>query len=225
LLTAREIDEIILKNKRHRCREGMDDICVKIVAIAQLPSKFGRFQIVAFHNNKDSKDHVALVHGNIRNKDNVPVRLHSECLTGDAFGSLRCDCRDQLIMSMKMVGKLRCGVILYLRQEGRGIGLMNKLKAYQLQDHGLDTIEANIALGFKSDERDYGIAAHMIHSLEIKSIRLITNNPAKEEQLKRYGIVVKSRIPILAKPNKYNTKYLRTKMEKAGHMLDDLFVK
>jgi len=202
----------------------MADICLKIVAIAKMPTRYGDFQIVGFYNNKDNKDHIALVKGDVCCKEDIPVRLHSECLTGDAIGSLRCDCGDQLETSMKMVASMENGIILYLRQEGRGIGLLNKMKAYQLQDFGYDTVEANEMLGFKDDERDYAIAAHMIRSLEVVSIKLMTNNPKKMDDLKRHGIEVTGRIPVVITPNIYNERYLRTKMQKSGHMLDDLFV-
>jgi len=204
-----KIKDLIKKNKNHYCGEEKNDICVKIVAIAKLPSKFGDFQIVAFTNNKEDKDYIAIISGDIYGKNDVLVRLHSECLTGDALGSLRCDCREQLITSLKKINSIKNGVILYLRQEGRGIGLMNKIKAYQLQDFGYDTVEANKTLGFKDDERDYKIAAHMLKSLNIKSIKLMTNNPKKIKGLKKYGIKINKRIPILIKPTKYSEKYLK----------------
>ena len=216
------IQELLEENKFHKCEDDSKP-CVKIVAVADLPTRFGEFQIVAFYNDKDKKDHIALVHGDVCGQSDIAVRLHSECLTGDAIGSLRCDCRDQLITSLKKVSTMEGGIVLYLRQEGRGIGLMNKMKAYQLQDFGLDTVEANVALGFRDDERDYAIAAHMLMSLNVKSIKLMTNNPNKIDELKKYGINVSGRIPIMIKPNEYNKKYLETKMNKSGHMLDDLF--
>ena len=223
VLTKPKIEELIEMDKDHTCGEQKADICVRIVAVADLPTKFGHFQVVAFYNNNDEKEHLALIHGDVCEQEDVPVRLHSECLTGDAIGSLRCDCRDQLIDSMKKICSLGAGVVLYLRQEGRGIGLINKMKAYQLQDFGLDTVEANALLGFREDERDYGIAAHMLSSLSVKSVQLITNNPKKIEGLKKYGKNITGRIPIMIKPNRYNEKYLRTKMEKSGHLLQDLF--
>jgi len=219
-----DIEELLNKNETHYCGDEMADICLKIVAIAKMPTRYGDFQIVGFYNNKDNKDHIALVKGDVCCKEDIPVRLHSECLTGDAIGSLRCDCGDQLETSMKMVASMENGIILYLRQEGRGIGLLNKMKAYQLQDFGYDTVEANEMLGFKDDERDYAIAAHMIRSLEVVSIKLMTNNPKKMDDLKRHGIEVTGRIPVVITPNIYNERYLRTKMQKSGHMLDDLFV-
>jgi GTP cyclohydrolase II len=218
-----KIEDLLRTDKDHCYCEDDAGTCVKIVAIANLPTRFGQFQIVAFYNNQDSKEHVALVHGNICDLDDVPVRLHSECLTGDAIGSLRCDCREQLIQSLEKISSMDNGMILYLRQEGRGIGLINKMKAYQLQDFGLDTVEANEALGFRDDERDYAIAAHMLRSLKVRSIQLITNNPRKIDGLRKYGTVVNGRMPIVIKPNEFNAKYLRTKMEKSGHLLDGLF--
>jgi GTP cyclohydrolase II len=150
----------------------------------------------------------------------VHVRLHSECLTGDVMGSLRCDCRDQLEAALKKIGRMERGVVLYLRQEGRGIGLTNKIRAYSLQDEGLDTVEANLALGFRDDERDYAVAAHMLMSLKIQSVQLMTNNPKKIDQLTRYGIQVNGRIPHIMDPNEYNRFYLETKAAKSGHMID-----
>jgi GTP cyclohydrolase II len=148
------------------------------------------------------------------------VRLHSECLTGDALGSLRCDCRDQLEAALKAIGQMEKGVVLYLRQEGRGIGLTNKIRAYSLQDQGLDTVEANLALGFRDDERDYAVAAHMLMSLKIDSVQLMTNNPKKIDQLRQYGIKVNGRIPHIMQPNEHNRFYLETKAAKSGHLID-----
>jgi GTP cyclohydrolase II len=222
-LSRPHIEELIENDKNHCCTEDCAHTCVKIVAVADLPTRFGEFQIVAFYNNKDEKEHVAIVHGDVYGSENVPVRLHSECLTGDAIGSLRCDCHDQLTESLKKISSMENGIILYLRQEGRGIGLINKMKAYQLQDFGLDTVEANVALGFRDDERDYAIASHMLRSLEIKSIHMITNNPKKIEGIRNFSIIVTDRIPILIEPNEYNKKYLKTKMEKSGHLLQGIF--
>jgi len=197
-----------------------DIVCVHIAAIAELPSRFGDFHIVAFSNNQDGKEHVAIIKGEVYDAEDVPVRLHSECLTGDVIGSLRCDCRDQLEASLKKIGEMEKGIVLYLRQEGRGIGLINKIRAYSLQDQGLDTVEANIALGFRDDERDYSIAAHMLHSLQVKSIRLMTNNPKKISQLEYYGVKVSERIPHILPSNEHNRFYLETKIAKSGHMID-----
>jgi GTP cyclohydrolase II len=224
VLEKPKIEELLEQNKTHICGDGTLP-CVRIEAVADLPTRFGEFQIVAFYNAKDNKEHIALVHGDVSGESNVPVRLHSECLTGDAIGSLRCDCRDQLTLALKTTASMDKGIVLYLRQEGRGIGLVNKMKAYQLQDFGFDTVEANKALGFRDDERDYAIAAHMLKSLHVKSIQLMTNNPKKIDDLKRHGIEVTGRIPIIIPPNVHNVKYLETKMLKSGHMLDDLFIK
>jgi GTP cyclohydrolase II len=193
---------------------------VHVVAMAELPTRFGDFHIIAFENNRDGKEHVAIVKGDVIGAKDLPVRLHSECLTGDALGSLRCDCRDQLETSLRAIGQMEKGLVLYLRQEGRGIGLINKIRAYSLQDQGLDTVEANLALGFRDDERDYAVAAHMLMSLKIESIQLMTNNPKKIAQLTQYGIQVNGRIPHIMPPNEHNRFYLETKAAKSGHMID-----
>lgn len=215
------VQDLLRENEKHCCDGcGPAGICVKIVSIAELPTRFGDFQIVAFSNDKDGKDHVAIVRGDVTDGEDIPVRLHSECLTGDALGSLRCDCRDQLEAALTAIGKMDKGIVLYLRQEGRGIGLANKIRAYSLQDAGLDTVQANLALGFRDDERDYEVAAHMLMSLKVQSIQLMTNNPRKIEDLKRYGVRVNGRIPHVLPPNPHNEFYLRTKAEKSGHLLD-----
>jgi GTP cyclohydrolase II len=220
-LTHMHIKELLDESRAHACDGyGPDHVCVKIAAIAELPSRFGQFHIVAFYNNQDGKEHVAIVRGDVTNAEDVPVRVHSECLTGDVIGSLRCDCRDQLESALRMIGNMEKGILLYMRQEGRGIGLINKIRAYGLQEHGYDTVEANIALGFRDDERDYSVAAHMLHSLRVKSIQLITNNPKKIEGLTRLGISVTGRIPHIMQPNQYNQFYLETKANKSGHIID-----
>ncbi|HEY9015445.1 MAG TPA: GTP cyclohydrolase II [Gemmatimonadales bacterium] len=220
-LSQQEIDDILRSEADHCCGGiGEQKICVKIVAIAELPTRFGRFQIAAFWNNRDGKEHVAIMSGRPYGQSHVPVRIHSECLTGDALGSLRCDCRDQLEVSLRAIANLPMGVVLYLRQEGRGIGLLNKIRAYQLQDSGLDTVEANEALGFRDDEREYAIAAHMLHSLKIQSVRLMTNNPRKVSELARYGIAIDGRQPVVIPPNEHNRFYLETKAQKSGHYMD-----
>lgn len=218
-ITKPTIEQLIRENEKHYCA-GIDGVCVKMIAVADLPSRFGQFQVVAFYNNQDGKEHAAFVKGDVCGKEDVPVRLHSECLTGDAIGSLRCDCRDQLEQALKSLGNLENGILLYLRQEGRGIGLVNKIKAYQLQDEGYDTVQANEALGFRNDERDYDIAAHMLKSLDVRSIRLISNNPAKIKDLQRHGVRITGRIPIIIEPSEFNRFYLETKKNKSGHMLD-----
>lgn len=216
-----EIRHMLEAAREHECDGyGDDHICVKIAAFAELPSRFGDFHVVAFTNTRDGKEHAAFVHGMAWFSEDVPVRLHSECLTGDAIGSLRCDCRDQLETALKMLGQMDKGILLYLRQEGRGIGFTNKIRAYELQDSGLDTVEANHALGFRDDERDYSIAAHMLESLQVKSVRLMTNNLRKIEGLQALGIKVTGRIPLVIPPNPYNRFYLETKARKSGHLID-----
>lgn len=205
----------------HECwSEAGQHVCVRIAAEADLPSRFGEFRIVAFWNNHDHEEHVALVHGDVRGQCAVPVRVHSECLTGEAFGSLRCDCEEQLEVSMAKIGKMDHGVVLYLRQEGRGIGLINKIRAYSLQDEGLDTLDANRALGFADDLRSFKIAAHMLRLLEVESVRLMTNNPNKIKELQENGIEVVARIPHEMPSNPHNEDYLRTKRDRAGHLLE-----
>ncbi len=212
---------LVEHDKEHSCAGfGPDHVCVRAAGVADLPTKFGHFNIMAFWNNRDEKDHIAIVHGEVVGMENVPVRLHSECLTGDALGSLRCDCRDQLTVSLERIAAEPFGVVLYLRQEGRGIGLLNKIRAYQLQDGGLDTVEANLALGFRDDERDFAVAAHMLHSLGIKSVRLMTNNPKKVDELRRYQVDVVERLPHIIPSNEYNRFYLETKSRRSGHWID-----
>ena len=220
-LSPQEIDRILEAESHHDCPGvGAKKICVRIVAIAELPSRFGIFQIAAFWNNRDQKEHVAIMRGNVFGRDEVLTRMHSECLTGDALGSLRCDCRDQLEAGMRRVAKEDCGLVLYLRQEGRGIGLINKIRAYELQDRGLDTVDANLALGFRDDEREYSIAAHMLHSLKVRSVRLLTNNPRKVNDLSALGVKVAARLPHVIPPNDYNRFYLETKASRSGHFID-----
>ncbi len=216
-----QLEALVERDRDHDC-EGVRPrkACVKVVGVADLPTRFGQFRIVAFWNNRDAKEHVAIVRGNILGSEDVPTRLHSECLTGDVVGSLRCDCRDQLEIALRKIGTFERGLVLYLRQEGRGIGLINKVRAYALQDEGFDTVEANEALGFRDDERDYAIAAHMIHSLNLKSIHLMTNNPRKIEQLTQYGVKVTRRLPHVIPPNEYNRFYLETKANRSGHWID-----
>ena len=197
------------------------DRFVQREAIALLPSLFGNFQVYAYRNTIDNTEHLAIVKGDLQDfSDNeVLVRVHSECLTGDALGSLRCDCRGQLQSALKMIEFANWGVVVYLRQEGRGIGLINKIKAYHLQDGGLDTVEANEKLGFGADLRTYGVGAQILHDLGINKMRLITNNPRKLAGLKGFGIEVVGRLPLLIETNEHNSRYLETKAKKLGHLL------
>jgi GTP cyclohydrolase II len=216
-----KVEDLVSRDREHECEGfGTARVCVRVVAVADLPSRFGTFRIVGFWNNRDQKDHIAIVHGDVVGAEDVPTRMHSECLTGDALGSLRCDCRDQLEAALRRIAEAERGIVLYLRQEGRGIGLVNKIRAYQLQDRGLDTVEANLALGFRDDERDYAVAAHMLHSLDVRSVQLMTNNPKKLEALGRLGVRVSARLPHLLPPNPHNRFYLETKAARSGHWID-----
>ena len=193
---------------------------IKLVAQTTLPTKFGKFGLYAFEDD-EGEAHLALVIGEVGGKEKVPVRIHSKCTTGDALGSLRCDCREQLEKAMEFFGWKKFGILLYMNQEGRGIGLLNKIKAYALQDSGLDTVEANHQLGFADDLRGYEAAALMLKWLDVKSILIMSNNPKKTEGLEKGGIRVDGRIPIISEENENNAKYLHTKREKMGHLLDE----
>lgn len=206
------VDELILYRKKN-------EKLVKNEADVRIPTKFGEFEFVGYSDQIENKEYLAIIKGDVRGKENVTVRLHSECLTGDVFGSKRCDCQDQLHKSLNEIENKGEGLVIYLRQEGRGIGILNKLKAYKLQDQGYDTVEANHKLGFEDDLRDYAVAAQIIKDLNIKSISLMTNNPSKIKGLETYGIKVVDREEIEIPANDVDEKYLKTKKEKMGHLL------
>ena len=193
---------------------------VTLVAETSLPTRHGTFRLVGFFESDTGKEHTALVRGEVAGRTLVPVRIHSECHTGDIFGSLRCDCRDQLDAAMHYLAERDFGAIIYLRQEGRGIGLLNKIKAYRLQELGLDTVEANEYLGLPIDARDYAAAARMIELLEIESVLLLTNNPEKLDGLGEAGVNIEDRVPLITPPNEHNDRYLQTKRDRLNHMLE-----
>lgn len=199
----------------------MDDpVSVQKLTCARIPTVFGTFELCYFANSRDEKEHLALVMGDVAGREEVLVRVHSECFTGDVLGSLRCDCGEQLEMAMAAIGQEKQGVVIYLRQEGRGIGLLDKLRAYNLQDQGYDTVEANLLLGHQADERHYDVAAAILRALDIRSIRLLTNNPHKIEYLQALGIQVVARVPLQPTPTPDNKAYLRTKARRMRHLLD-----
>lgn len=208
------VQSLIEYRKRTEC-------FVEKIAEAELPSKYGHFRIHAYESKLDGKCHLAIMKGEVKGKENVLVRVHSECLTGDALGSLRCDCGDQLALALKRIEAEGTGVVLYMRQEGRGIGLGNKMRAYELQDQGKDTVEANVLLGFAPDERDYGIGAQILADLGLTTIRLMTNNPAKRAGLEGYGLKIVDRVPLETPLNEYNEGYMKVKRTKMGHILHE----
>jgi 3,4-dihydroxy 2-butanone 4-phosphate synthase/GTP cyclohydrolase II len=212
IVTIKDMIQYRLRNER----------LVRRAATARMPTAAGGdFECIVYENDIDHVDHMALVKGDIRPDVPVLVRVHSECLTGDAFGSMRCDCGEQLDAAMTMIDEAGAGIVLYMRQEGRGIGLKNKIKAYALQDaEGLDTVEANHRLGFKADLRDYGVGSQILSDLGARDIRIITNNPVKRAGIEGYGIHIVEQVPLEVEPNENNLRYLRTKKEKLGHVLN-----
>ena len=208
------VQSLIEYRKRTEC-------FVEKIAEAELPSKYGHFRIHAYESKLDGKCHLAIMKGEVKGKEDVLVRVHSECLTGDALGSLRCDCGDQLALALKRIEAEGTGVVLYMRQEGRGIGLGNKMRAYELQAQGKDTVEANVLLGFAPDERDYGIGAQILADLGLTTIRLMTNNPAKRAGLEGYGLKIVDRVPLETPLNEYNEGYMKVKRTKMGHILHE----
>ena len=208
------VQSLIEYRKRTEC-------FVEKIPEADLPSKYGHFRIHAYESKLDGKCHLAIMKGEVKGKEDVLVRVHSECLTGDALGSLRCDCGDQLALALKRIEAEGTGVVLYMRQEGRGIGLGNKMRAYELQDQGKDTVEANVLLGFAPDERDYGIGAQILADLGLTTIRLMTNNPAKRAGLEGYGLKIVDRVPLETPLNEYNEGYMKVKRTKMGHILHE----
>jgi 3,4-dihydroxy 2-butanone 4-phosphate synthase/GTP cyclohydrolase II len=209
LITVRDLVEYRVKSEK----------LVQRVVSTVLPTQYGEFRLHLYRSETDNKEHIALVRGVIGGDEPVLVRVHSECLTGDVFGSLRCDCHEQLVAAIRMVQASSCGVVLYMRQEGRGIGLVNKLKAYKLQDEGFDTVEANEKLGFRADLRDYGIGAQILYDLGVRKMRLLTNNPTKVVGLEGYGLTIVERVALETTANEVNERYLRTKRDKLGHLL------
>ena len=198
----------------------MDSVRVERMAVARIPTGQGEYYLYLYTNNQDEKEHLALVMGDVLQQDDILVRVHSECFTGDVLGSRRCDCGEQLQRSMQMIAAAGSGILVYLRQEGRGIGLLNKLRAYNLQDEGYDTVDANLALGHQADERDYTVAALILQDLGARSIRLLTNNPSKLLRLQELGVPVTERVPLASTVNADNAQYLFTKALRMNHLLD-----
>jgi 3,4-dihydroxy 2-butanone 4-phosphate synthase / GTP cyclohydrolase II len=219
-IISQDIESMRLCPYGLECAKCPEEVCVRIVSVADFPSEFGDFRIIGFVNNKDGKDHIVILKGDISDGEDMLTRIHSACLTGDSLGSKRCDCGPQLREALKMIEAAGRGLVLYHQEEGRGIGLVNKLRAYALQDKGYDTYEANIALGFGADERDYQIPAEMLKKLGIRSVKLMTNNPEKIKEIGKYGLKVTSRVHHELPAHDHDRKYLETKKERFGHLLN-----
>lgn len=232
--TKIEIDHVKLRSKlsgepsfleedfsatRVNGRRSRKPLQVHLVASADLPTRHGGFRVYGFYDERDEKEHTALVRGEVSGKTDVPVRVHSQCHTGDVWGSLRCDCRDQLEAAIDYIAEAEYGAVVYMKQEGRGIGLLNKIKAYELQDLGLNTIEANHYLGYPAEARDYAVAARIIELLGIESIALLSNNPDKITKLEAEGVTITRRVPVVIASNEHNEKYLATKRAEMGHLI------
>lgn len=223
-----DIEEIIAQDiaslrtcpKKLDCAACEADTCVMVVSVADFPTQYGKFRIIGFVNNKDQKDHIIIQKGDLGDGESVLTRVHSACLTGDALGSLRCDCGPQLHRALELIEKEGCGVVLYHQEEGRGIGLVNKLRAYALQDSGYDTVDANIALGFRADERNYRVPAEMLKKIGVKSVRLLTNNQEKVDDMVKNGVPVTERVQHELPAHEHDRKYLETKRERFGHFLE-----
>ncbi|MDE6792651.1 MAG: GTP cyclohydrolase II, partial [Muribaculaceae bacterium] len=196
-----------------------NDSIVEMGEEVDMPTEYGHFRLIPFRQKDNGLEHIALIKGDVSDGEPVLVRVHSSCATGDIFGSLRCECGEQLHLAMKMIEKENRGAVIYLNQEGRGIGLMDKIKAYKLQENGLDTVDANLHLGHKADERDYGVGANILHALGITKMRLLSNNPVKRIGLEGYGLEITENVPLEVEPNKYNRFYMHTKKERMGHDL------
>ncbi|MDE6682375.1 MAG: GTP cyclohydrolase II, partial [Muribaculaceae bacterium] len=209
LISIRDLIEYRLKN----------DNLVERGEEVDLPTAYGHFRLIPFRQKDNGLEHIALIKGDVSDGEPVLVRVHSSCMTGDIFGSMRCECGEQLHLAMQTIEKEGRGAIIYLNQEGRGIGLMDKIKAYKLQENGYDTVDANLHLGHKADERDYGVGANILHSLGIQKMRLMSNNPVKRIGLEGYGIEITENVPLEVEPNKYNARYMHTKKERMGHIL------
>jgi 3,4-dihydroxy 2-butanone 4-phosphate synthase/GTP cyclohydrolase II len=197
----------------------MTELRIERKAVARIPTDVGEFQLALYHTNQDDKEHLAVITGEVAGQPDLLVRVHSECFTGDVLGSNRCDCGEQLHRAMQLIASAGCGMIVYLRQEGRGIGLLDKLRAYNLQDQGMDTVEANLALGHQADERDYTVAAAILRDWNVQGVRLITNNPSKIESLRTLGVNVLARVPSETRIKPDNAQYLRTKVQRMRHLL------